>query len=434
MFLLTVFTIIIEYCMDSVEGLTDHASVTLHLQWHVSILPWRVLAYIRLTEEDTTSSSRIFIKILFQENNSNNSQKREKNSQKPCYKDQYPESQVSINTAANLQIILKRSIFQRTAKAFLADNPHCILDYNARLWDFEVSNTFLAHGSYSLQIDAPYVALLFGGISHETEHRPFLIPSTCSKESLTKETRAAGEQCPTNCKTIQTVSLIAYLMENKVVTRPHLIVAPKAVLRNWINEFSTWAPSSLVDKKYFHSTKLDPLDNIEEWFNGTMPDAEVIMKRLRSDFLIGSAINNNIIKNLPYQLFFDWTSKSPCCCAPQWKTGPHMVHVRYQGVVYYSEILVIDGFRNRSKGSMVDTIARKYQVDIILAKETQVRLFGKPVLNRIWPSRSCGGSPDPVKRKWTALNLDSSILYDMPIQNSRFTMIGGEGKWPKIDR
>ncbi|KAF3650402.1 hypothetical protein T459_31935 [Capsicum annuum] len=30
-------------------------------------LPWHVLAYIVLTEEDTTSSSRIFIKILFQE-------------------------------------------------------------------------------------------------------------------------------------------------------------------------------------------------------------------------------------------------------------------------------------------------------------------------------------------------------------------------------
>jgi pre-mRNA-splicing factor CWC22 len=29
-------------------------------------LPWQSLAYIRLTEEDTTSSSRIFIKILFQ--------------------------------------------------------------------------------------------------------------------------------------------------------------------------------------------------------------------------------------------------------------------------------------------------------------------------------------------------------------------------------
>ncbi|MCO5563136.1 hypothetical protein L7F22_016772 [Adiantum nelumboides] len=30
-------------------------------------LPWTVLVYIKLTEEDTTSSSRIFIKILFQE-------------------------------------------------------------------------------------------------------------------------------------------------------------------------------------------------------------------------------------------------------------------------------------------------------------------------------------------------------------------------------
>ncbi|CAL9107744.1 unnamed protein product [Musa textilis] len=44
-------------------------------------------------------------------------------------------------------------------------------------------------------------------------------------------------------KTIQTIALIAYLMENKCVTGPHLIVAPKAVLPNWINEFSTWAPS-----------------------------------------------------------------------------------------------------------------------------------------------------------------------------------------------
>lgn len=31
-------------------------------------LPWQALAYIRLTEDATTSSSRIFIKILFQVN------------------------------------------------------------------------------------------------------------------------------------------------------------------------------------------------------------------------------------------------------------------------------------------------------------------------------------------------------------------------------
>ncbi|GFP84004.1 probable ATP-dependent DNA helicase chr12 [Phtheirospermum japonicum] len=44
-------------------------------------------------------------------------------------------------------------------------------------------------------------------------------------------------------KTIQTISLIAYLIENKGVNGPHLIVAPKAVLPNWVNEFMTWAPS-----------------------------------------------------------------------------------------------------------------------------------------------------------------------------------------------
>ncbi|XP_020113929.1 probable ATP-dependent DNA helicase CHR12 [Ananas comosus] len=44
-------------------------------------------------------------------------------------------------------------------------------------------------------------------------------------------------------KTIQTIALIAYLMEHKGVTGPHLIIAPKAVLPNWFSEFSTWAPS-----------------------------------------------------------------------------------------------------------------------------------------------------------------------------------------------
>ncbi|XP_073009627.1 probable ATP-dependent DNA helicase CHR719 [Typha latifolia] len=44
-------------------------------------------------------------------------------------------------------------------------------------------------------------------------------------------------------KTIQTIALIAYLIENKGVTGPHLIIAPKAVLPNWFHEFSTWAPS-----------------------------------------------------------------------------------------------------------------------------------------------------------------------------------------------
>ncbi|XP_072975768.1 probable ATP-dependent DNA helicase CHR719 [Typha angustifolia] len=47
-------------------------------------------------------------------------------------------------------------------------------------------------------------------------------------------------------KTIQTIALIAYLIENKGVSGPHLIIAPKAVLPNWLHEFSTWAPSIMT--------------------------------------------------------------------------------------------------------------------------------------------------------------------------------------------
>ncbi|KAJ3669650.1 hypothetical protein LUZ60_011600 [Juncus effusus] len=44
-------------------------------------------------------------------------------------------------------------------------------------------------------------------------------------------------------KTIQTIALIAYLIETKGVNGPHIIIAPKAVLPNWFTEFSTWAPT-----------------------------------------------------------------------------------------------------------------------------------------------------------------------------------------------
>lgn len=49
-------------------------------------------------------------------------------------------------------------------------------------------------------------------------------------------------------KTIQTISLIAHLLEYKGVTGPHLIVAPKAVLPNWMSEFSTWVPRYVLGR------------------------------------------------------------------------------------------------------------------------------------------------------------------------------------------
>lgn len=45
-------------------------------------------------------------------------------------------------------------------------------------------------------------------------------------------------------KTIQSVAFIAYLMEHKGNFGPHIIVAPKAVIPNWANEFMAWLPQA----------------------------------------------------------------------------------------------------------------------------------------------------------------------------------------------
>ena len=43
-------------------------------------------------------------------------------------------------------------------------------------------------------------------------------------------------------KTVQTIALVAHLLERNQLAGPHLILAPKAVLPNWIAEFTRWAP------------------------------------------------------------------------------------------------------------------------------------------------------------------------------------------------
>jgi SNF2 family DNA or RNA helicase len=46
-------------------------------------------------------------------------------------------------------------------------------------------------------------------------------------------------------KTIQTIALLAYLMEMKSNNGPFLIVVPLSTLSNWVNEFNKWAPEVL---------------------------------------------------------------------------------------------------------------------------------------------------------------------------------------------
>ncbi|GBG79414.1 hypothetical protein CBR_g29561 [Chara braunii] len=68
-------------------------------------------------------------------------------------------------------------------------------------------------------------------------------------------------------KTIQTISLIAYLIENKGVMGPHLIVAPKAVLPNWVSEFTHWAPT--ISCVLYDGKVEDRKQVREDWINGS---------------------------------------------------------------------------------------------------------------------------------------------------------------------
>lgn len=43
-------------------------------------------------------------------------------------------------------------------------------------------------------------------------------------------------------KTLQTISLLAYLHEYRGITGPHLVIVPKSTLGNWMNEFRRFCP------------------------------------------------------------------------------------------------------------------------------------------------------------------------------------------------
>jgi SNF2-related domain len=43
-------------------------------------------------------------------------------------------------------------------------------------------------------------------------------------------------------KTLQTISFLAYLRENRGVKGPHMVIVPKSVVGNWMREFKRWCP------------------------------------------------------------------------------------------------------------------------------------------------------------------------------------------------
>lgn len=48
-------------------------------------------------------------------------------------------------------------------------------------------------------------------------------------------------------KTIQAISVLAYLKEKSLAkNEPHLIIAPKSTISNWMREFARWTPDLVL--------------------------------------------------------------------------------------------------------------------------------------------------------------------------------------------
>jgi SWI/SNF-related matrix-associated actin-dependent regulator of chromatin subfamily A member 5 len=54
-------------------------------------------------------------------------------------------------------------------------------------------------------------------------------------------------------KTLQTISLLGYLKHERGLKGPHMVIAPKSTLSNWMNEFARWCPTISVLK--FHGNQ-----------------------------------------------------------------------------------------------------------------------------------------------------------------------------------
>ncbi len=69
---------------------------------------------------------------------------------------------------------------------------------------------------------------VYGGASFLLNYHDPIIPSS--------QSQGLG-------KTLQTISLLAYLNEYRGITGPHMVIVPKSTLHNWLNEFKRWCPT-----------------------------------------------------------------------------------------------------------------------------------------------------------------------------------------------
>lgn len=68
-------------------------------------------------------------------------------------------------------------------------------------------------------------------------------------------------------KTVQTIALLAHLMEAKANKGPFLVCVPLSTLSNWSNEFARWAPSIRVVR--YHGSQPERKETWRELASGS---------------------------------------------------------------------------------------------------------------------------------------------------------------------
>jgi len=91
-------------------------------------------------------------------------------------------------------------------------------------------------------------------------------------------------------KTIQTISLIAFLYERKRERGPYLVIVPLSTLMNWTLEFAKWVPMLKVIS-----------------YKGSPNARRELQNQLRGDFQVLLTTYEYIIKDRPVLCKYRWT-------------------------------------------------------------------------------------------------------------------------------
>ncbi len=81
-------------------------------------------------------------------------------------------------------------------------------------------------------------------------------------------------------KTVQTISLLAYLVESKSSFGPFLVIVPLTTLSNWVLEFERWVPTmaKIVYRGAPHERKQLHASVMEAKFNALITTYDYVMK------------------------------------------------------------------------------------------------------------------------------------------------------------